>query len=236
VIDDATGVGKWGPCIGALEPTSEACNNADDDCDGKVDEPEDTPASTWYYDGDGDGYAALVPGTLTPFATIQSCSKPNQIPAECMVPGYCPGEPGSCCPPTAWNVGLTPSDCDDRSEKVSPLAKEVCSNGIDDNCNGQQDEFGSLGEKTYVYDQDNDGFSNPNVVPVSACKTPTTPPPSCDGPPCPVAGWKEFGPSIQGGDCNDNNAAIKPGALEICDAAKVDENCNGTGRLRLHER
>ena len=28
------------------------------------------------------------------------------------------------------------------------------------------------------------------------------------------------------GDCNDNNAAIKPGATETCNA--VDDNCNGT--------
>jgi hypothetical protein len=28
-------------------------------------------------------------------------------------------------------------------------------------------------------------------------------------------------------DCNDANAAIKPGANEVCDAGNVDENCNG---------
>ena|GEM_PF-6419241 len=31
--------GKWGPCIGSIEPREEVCNNAlDDDCDGMVDE------------------------------------------------------------------------------------------------------------------------------------------------------------------------------------------------------
>jgi hypothetical protein len=29
-------------------------------------------------------------------------------------------------------------------------------------------------------------------------------------------------------DCDDDNAAVNPGAQEICDAADLDENCNGT--------
>lgn len=30
--------GKWGPCVGAIQPKQELCNNKDDDCDGAVDE------------------------------------------------------------------------------------------------------------------------------------------------------------------------------------------------------
>jgi hypothetical protein len=30
--------GDWGQCVGNIEPTSEVCNNIDDDCDGQVDE------------------------------------------------------------------------------------------------------------------------------------------------------------------------------------------------------
>jgi hypothetical protein len=41
----------------AVNPAgTEACNDIDDDCDGDVDEAGATGETTWYYDGDGDGY------------------------------------------------------------------------------------------------------------------------------------------------------------------------------------
>ena len=38
---------------------TEVCDGFDDDCDGTVDEPDAADASTWYADGDGDGFGDL---------------------------------------------------------------------------------------------------------------------------------------------------------------------------------
>ncbi len=35
--------GKWGPCLGGVQPSSETCNAIDDDCDGPVDEGDVCP-------------------------------------------------------------------------------------------------------------------------------------------------------------------------------------------------
>ncbi len=59
---------------------------------------------------------------------------------------------------------------------------------------------------TYFADADGDGYGNSNA-PQQFC---TTPPPSL---------------TLVGGDCDDSNAAVKPGATENCD--NVDDNCNG---------
>ncbi len=49
---------------------SESCNDADDDCDGSVDEGPPSDAGSWYEDSDGDGYGQL--GTST-----TSCDQPS---------------------------------------------------------------------------------------------------------------------------------------------------------------
>ena len=35
---------------------------------------------------------------------------------------------------------LNPVDCDDTNSSVNPAADEICDNGMDDNCNGTEDE------------------------------------------------------------------------------------------------
>ncbi len=57
---------------------------------------------------------------------------------------------------------------------------------------------------TYYQDLDGDGYGNPNVTSGTL-----------------IAGYVTVA-----GDCNDNNAAINPSAIEICGNA-VDENCDG---------
>lgn len=94
-------------------------------------------------------------------------------------------------------------DCNDSNPAIHPGATETC-NGIDDNCDGRVDEGFVI--KTFHPDADGDGYGWPG----SALYT-------CAPPP---AGWVE-----QGGDCNDADPAIHPGATELCNG--IDDNCDG---------
>jgi len=97
----------------------------------------------------------------------------------------------------------TGGDCNDQNGQVFPGASEVC-NGADDNCDASVDEGAAVGCQDAYVDADKDGFG----VGEPQCVCPSTP---------------GFAPS--GGDCNDNNPAVKPGALETCNGA--DDNCDG---------
>jgi uncharacterized repeat protein (TIGR03803 family) len=94
-------------------------------------------------------------------------------------------------------------DCDDDDPTIHPGATEIC-NGIDDDCNGIIDD---LPVQTFYQDSDGDGFGNPAITIVAT---------SCDAPPDFVT---------TGGDCNDANAGIYPGATEVCNG--LDDNCDG---------
>jgi len=99
------------------------------------------------------------------------------------------------------------TDCNDSNAAIHPGATEIC-NGIDDNCNGQADEGGVCSLNSYYCGNDNDTF-------ISA-----TPSGTCDSYNCIPAGCT----ATQGNDCNDNDAAIHPGATETCNGK--DDNCN----------
>ncbi len=100
-------------------------------------------------------------------------------------------------------------DCNDNDPAINPGAVEIC-DGIDNNCNQLIDEGLMV---TYWQDSDQDGYGDPNVATDS-----------CSGAP---AGFVD---SALGADCDDTNAAINPGAAEVCEpygTTHVDNNCDG---------
>lgn len=114
-------------------------------------------------------------------------------------------------PPTGW---ITRSeDCDDGNAAINPDAVEICGNGIDDNCNGEENEDCGGGggcelEGPLYRDEDGDGFGNPNWILANS---------ACDN---------YYGYVLDNTDCNDDDATINPNAVEICGNG-IDDNCNG---------
>ena len=98
-------------------------------------------------------------------------------------------------------VSLGGTDCDDSNPFVNSQATEVCDR-IDNNCNGQIDE--GFATNWYV-DADGDGYGDPNVH-ITSCTQP--------------ADYVAVA-----GDCDDGNAAINPGAEDVCNF--IDDNCDG---------
>ncbi|HNH46160.1 MAG TPA: putative metal-binding motif-containing protein [Myxococcota bacterium] len=96
------------------------------------------------------------------------------------------------------------TDCDDGDVAVNPSATEVC-DAVDNNCDGQVDESGSVGETFWYADSDADSFGDPSTL-LSACAAPS-------------------GYLGDATDCDDGLATVYPGAPEHCDG--VDEDCDG---------
>ncbi|MBL7794725.1 MAG: HYR domain-containing protein [Saprospiraceae bacterium] len=93
-------------------------------------------------------------------------------------------------------------DCDDANYYIQPGMYEYC-NGLDDNCDGNIDEGVA---PTWYADEDGDGYGDPETAQTD-CSQP--------------AGYVD-----NGGDCDDTEAYIHPGALEDC-TNLIDENCDG---------
>ncbi|MDH3595176.1 MAG: MopE-related protein, partial [Rhodospirillales bacterium] len=102
-----------------------------------------------------------------------------------------------------WTVGA--GDCDDGDPNVNPDAAEVC-NSIDDDCDASIDEPGAIGETEWFADLDADGFGD-SASSIFAC---SQPPNTADN----------------GGDCDDADPDVNPGAAEVCNGA--DDNCNSS--------
>lgn len=93
-------------------------------------------------------------------------------------------------------------DCDDNNEKINPGMTEICDN-VDNNCDGNIDE--GLSTTTFCQDDDGDGHGILSGTRAIGC------------------GQKGFG--LCDGDCNDKDAKIFPGAVEVCN--NRDDDCDG---------
>jgi hypothetical protein len=104
-------------------------------------------------------------------------------------------------PPAGYSAA--DGDCDENDETVHPGATEIC-NMTDDDCDGQIDE--NAPAVMMWPDGDGDGYYTFQTG---------TPKTGCGN----LAGY-----AARGGDCDDRDATVHPGATEICNLK--DDNCN----------
>ncbi len=220
---------------------AEICNGRDDDCDGAID-GDAVDAVPWFTDADDDGYGAAALGA--------ACTRPegaSSLAGDCDdsdpdihpdATEHCDGVDEDCdgtideqaADAEAWHLdmdgdgwaspdrwlasceapeGLLDAtlarDCDDHDPEVHPEAKERC-NDIDNDCDGATDDGDDPVDPTTWYDDDDgDGWGDDEDTRVR-----------CDAPP----GHRDIG-----GDCDDRDAAVNPGATEVCNT--LDDDCDG---------
>lgn len=109
------------------------------------------------------------------------------------------------CAPYGRFSATVGGDCNDKNPQISPKAREIC-NYQDDNCNGLTDEEGAHGCQNYYLDVDGDGFGDSSKV-KCLCR--------------PEGNYR----ATNGGDCDDNDSNVFPGAFEWCNGK--DDNCDG---------
>jgi hypothetical protein len=219
----------------------EVCDEKDNDCDGEIDE-DPVDGQTWYQDLDWDEYGDDL-------ITIVTCEWPGpdwtDVGGDCNdsdptvwpgAPEYCDEQDNDCdgqvdedavdavvwywdgdadrygvagttllaCDPPGIFWASQAGDCDDSHPLVNPGAPEVC-DGLDNNCDGMVDNDPVVGPRWYP-DVDSDGFGDIDTW-IIACTSPGFE-------------WIDVG-----GDCDDADPEVYPGATEWCDGK--DNDCDG---------
>jgi hypothetical protein len=221
VDDDADGDGFVEPADcddfdpGAWPGAPEQCDLVDSDCDGSlVDELGDADGDglpdCLDDDVDGDGFTAgdgdcddaaplVFPGATESCDLVDSdCDGSLADEFDDLDGDDLPG----CVDPDADGDGVEAAagDCDDDDPTVFPGAPEVPGDGVDQDCDG----FDTVICRA---DVDGDGFGAPGPL-LSADGDCTDP-----------------GEATVGGDCDDDDPTIFPGAIESCDG--IDQDCDG---------
>ncbi len=219
---------------------TEYCDGKDNDCDGAIDESA-ADALTWYRDADDDSYG-------DPDNTQAACTQPagyveddtdcdddafeanpnheeicDGLDNDCDgetdeddatdAPAWYRDEDGdgygqaavsavACDAPSGYVADDT--DCDDGEAASNPGHDEIC-DGLDNDCDAEIDEDDAVDAPTWYRDDDGDGYGTEKSIMVQ-CEQPGG-----------------YGPDA--GECDDDNAAINPGADERCDG--VDNDCDG---------
>jgi hypothetical protein len=245
----------------------EICGNLiDDDCDTHLDEGCKTctahnqcPSSL---EACIDGICDVCEGGCTPAECVFGADPDMMIPGmmgrcqsygngcSACVPMCDADGDGFCADPPA---GFEPSekDCNDTNADQSPSKKEICGNGVDDDCNGSIDDL--------CNDCENDDDCPRDLLycrngACTACATGCTAGaactfqvgdatgegkcerigkndscgrcvPTCDND---ADGYCDGNPpaGTPGDDCRPDDSDVNPGAIEVC-GNEQDDNCNG---------
>jgi large repetitive protein len=224
----------------------ERCDEVDQDCDGSTDE-DAIDTQSWWRDLDGDGAGGTgsaesgcdppadavdneldcddTDADISPWA-VEVC---NEVDDDCDdlvddldddvvdVPTWYPDEDGDGYGGDAVQACVAPPgsvelryDCDDTDPAVHPGAVEVC-NEQDDDCDELVDTNDVDLDLSTIYqtydDHDGDGYGN-DASRVDRCFIPT-------------------GMVTVGGDCDDHESAVHPGADDSC-TDSTDSDCDAT--------
>jgi len=207
----------------------EECNGIDDDCDDGTDEGfpvgwkcdgDDSDlceSGTWSCKADGSGVECV---NEPPFGLEEEC---NYLDDDCDgdtdeedaigcddyhedVDGDGYGNPfiTKClCDPIGDFDVDNGDDCDDSNGGANPGEEEDCDTGFDDDCNGDSDEEDALNCTEYFHDEDMDGYGTQDA--------------KC------MCGPVGLYSALEGGDCNDGDPDINPGASDC----GTDADCDG---------
>ncbi|MFT6157759.1 MAG: hypothetical protein ACJA00_000325 [Myxococcota bacterium] len=206
----------------------EVCDGFDNNCTNGID--DGLPRATFYVDADDDGFGDLNPNAPGTYLVYKEASDNSGSPKYCVDVEF-------------PNATLVIGDCNSSDPAVNPDAREVCGDGIDNNCDGlgdgpgalpgldtcngfDDDCDGSIDEDAvrvlWYSDLDRDGFGQFNQgVGVLAC---------AEADPSSIGGVSRSKNTL---DCDDTNPAINPDAFEVIEmangvpaAVQIDNNCD----------
>ncbi len=155
------------------------------------------------------GYPGGTPGPGEIFYSMAPCSEPDLLMTyyrDADNDGY--GDAADSVQAIVCPEGYVSdaTDCDDTDAGVNPGADDLCGDGIDQDCDGE-DERCPVTTPTWYRDADGDGYGNPDVSITFSIRPP--------------------GYVADNTDCDDSDDDVHPGAAEICGDG-IDQDCDGS--------